>query len=65
MNCSHCGGDTCVIITNYNTDTNERYRRRKCKTCGRVIWTIEFEVEFDDAYRNQWNDCERMKRGTR
>lgn len=59
MNCSECGGDTRVTDTNYNETANERYRRRKCKDCGRVIWTIEFEVEFDDRYQEQWRSCAR------
>lgn len=54
MNCSKCGGDTRVTDTNCNTDANERYRRRKCKVCGKVMWSIEFEVEFDEKYREQW-----------
>ncbi len=63
MNCPNCDGDTHVTDTKYNGNANERYRRHKCKGCGHIMWTIEFEVEFDDRYRKQWNDCNRMKRG--
>lgn len=59
MNCSYCGGDTQVTDTNYNGNANERYRRRKCKACGRVIWTIEFEVDYDERYQEQWRSCDR------
>ena len=62
MNCSNCGGDTKVTDTNHHAGVNERYRRRKCKVCGKIMWSIEFEVEFDDKYKEQWYESNKMKR---
>ena len=35
-------------------DTDDIYRRRKCKACGKLVYTLESEVEPDAAYRNTW-----------
>lgn len=35
---------------------SEVYRRRKCEKCGYVIFTAEFEVEYEGEFKRVWND---------
>lgn len=39
MTCQICGGDTKVVDTARSSD--EVIRRRKCKACGEVFYTVE------------------------
>lgn len=54
MTCPDCGGKTRTVDT-AQTQNNETYRRKKCLECGRLIFTIEYEVEPDEQYRKDWN----------
>lgn len=53
MICSECGGKV-QCRDNANTDKNEVYRKRKCLGCGRIFYTIEFEVDKDEAFMKEW-----------
>lgn len=35
---------------------DEIYRKRVCKDCGKVIFTLEFEIEYDENVSRIWND---------
>ena len=54
MNCPNCGGKVAVIDTT-STPDGEIYRKRKCRECNYVFYTVEIEVEFDEAVRDAWN----------
>lgn len=52
MNCPKCGQKTTVV--DIATATEEVYRKRKCQFCGHKICTIEYEVECDQRFKNEW-----------
>jgi transcriptional regulator NrdR family protein len=54
MNCPKCSGAVMVRDTTY-TEENEIYRRKKCRECGHVFYTMEFEVEDNPAFRAEWS----------
>lgn len=43
---------------------NEVYRKHYCESCGRTFYTIEFEVEENEQFENEWKrlSCGRYKR---
>ena len=51
MNCPKCGGKVSVLENFNNTEDNEIYRKRKCKKCGNVFYTVEFEADEDESLR--------------
>lgn len=53
MVCKKCGGGLWIIDNVHNLN-NESYRRRKCKECGHIMYTIETEVEWDDI-KYRWS----------
>lgn len=44
MNCTKCGGITCVINT--ARDADGVYRQRKCLECGHVMYSEEKEADI-------------------
>lgn len=59
MQCPKCGGSTKVSDVNFNKDDNERYRRRTCKECGHIFYTVEFVVECDEAFLETYREHNR------
>ena len=55
MYCPKCKGKIGVLDSVYNNDENEILRKRKCKECGHIFYTIEFEVEQDDRLKQEWS----------
>ena len=51
MTCPKCGGKTTVTNSRLADDQGEevRVRYRKCKSCGNVFFTIEYEIEFSQG----------------
>lgn len=45
MVCSKCGGKLKVMQTVHDTDNNETHRRKKCKSCGKLIYTREILMD--------------------
>ena len=54
MKCPKCGGKSYVTDTAQNTETNETYRRRKCRECQHVFYTAEAEVRRDKDFIDAW-----------
>ena len=55
MKCPTCNSSNNIthdFVT--NPETNEVYRRRDCKNCGRVFFTVEFEVEVTEKLQEEW-----------
>jgi transcriptional regulator NrdR family protein len=52
MVCPSCYGKLEVVDT--VRDSDKVYRRRKCKACGELVYTLESEVEPDSVYRGTW-----------
>ena len=68
MICPACDGKLEVVETVRNVDYV--YRRRRCKSCGHLIYTTESEVNPDTSFRSVWNMCDydarnRVKEETR
>ena len=57
MKCPKCENDVHIKLTRQNHDDNETYRLRKCKVCGHQFYTVEFEVEDNEIFREAWNNC--------
>lgn len=60
MICPACNGK--LEVVDVVRDSDDIYRRRKCKSCGQLIYTTESEVTPDTAFRAAWNACERNSR---
>jgi hypothetical protein len=54
MKCPKCFGPVRVCDTTY-TEENEIYRRKRCRNCGSIVYTLEFEVENNSALQEDWN----------
>lgn len=61
MQCPKCGHTTQVTHLTTN-DENEEYRRRRCRWCGHIFYTIEFEVEVNDAFKEEWPQMFKKKK---
>ena len=58
MTCPECSGKVCVVDL-VNADDNTTYRKRKCKSCGHIFYTVEFEVVSYESIKDEWNRCYR------
>ena len=54
MKCPRCYRRAKVIDTLLVDETNDRYRRYKCDTCGTLFHTIEFVIEYDKSVSEAW-----------
>lgn len=61
MICPKCKNDSVYVRDTRHTDDNEDLRRRVCKTCKHTFYTIEFEVERDGDFLEEWCKCDRWK----
>ena len=52
MICPSCYSKLEVVDT--VRDSDKVYRRRKCKVCGELVYTLESEVKPDAEYRGTW-----------
>lgn len=59
MICPECNGKLEVVET--VRDEDYVYRRRRCKSCGQIIYTIEKEVIPGTAYRTIWDTLHKNK----
>ena len=59
--CEYCGGKMITKNTVQNTTDEETYRLKKCDKCGHEIYTVEFEVEDNRQFRNEWNKWIRIR----
>lgn len=68
MNCPKCKSRAYVMDVVNNHVNQEAYRKKRCKKCGHVFFTVEFEVENDKVFMRKWflNHRERSrKRGVK
>ena len=54
MICPKCKGKVTICDTVHVNDTNETYRKRKCLECDHRFFTVEFEVDDDEKFRELW-----------
>lgn len=56
MNCPKCGKDNILVIDSVdNTDSQERYRKKRCASCQHIFYTTEFEVSYNETLKKEWN----------
>ena len=60
MLCPACSNKLKVVETVRNDE--EVYRRKRCTVCGKLVFTLESEVEPDSDYRNNWLICDHNNR---
>lgn len=60
MVCPKCGGKTTVFDSSFNSETNEYYRARRCRVCNHEFFTMEFEVEYNEQFKKDWNNNHRL-----
>lgn len=61
VTCTRCGGNSAVKDTRPNIHDKEVYRQRKCKSCGRIFYTIEREIQASDQFMKRWYNHYRKK----
>lgn len=60
MKCPKCGSEKVPVKDNVNNNTyNEVYRRRACANCGHNFYTVEFEVEANKRFKDEWKQHSR------
>lgn len=58
MNCPVCAGKLGTVMT--RADCEQVYRKRKCRDCGRIVYTAETESEeARAAIRRLWSGNEK------
>lgn len=49
-----------VLDTVHNDKENEIYRKRQCRNCGYEFYTVEYEVEVNERFLNDWTKNHRL-----
>lgn len=55
MICPNCNGKTAVVDNSHDSSNNVDYRKRKCKSCNYIFYTIEEKVEYDEYVKEVYN----------
>ena len=58
--CTKCGSMLDVITTRVYQD--ETYRMNMCHSCGEVSYSVEFDIEDNEIFRECWTKAERVER---
>lgn len=53
MKCPNCGGDIKIVETLRAAD-NELWREKRCRDCKLVFHTVEFVVEENQHFKDEW-----------
>lgn len=55
MNCPKCHSNNIETIDNVNNKReNEILRKKKCCDCANIFFTVEFIVEVNKRYEEEW-----------
>jgi transcriptional regulator NrdR family protein len=54
MRCPKCNSAAITTIEAVDVPWNEIYRKKKCRSCGHIFHTAEFEVEPDKRFKKEW-----------
>lgn len=54
MKCSKCNGDI-RVVDSVHTPDNETIRKRKCKKCGYIFYTVEEEAPVTDELMEKYH----------
>lgn len=61
MKCPECGCET-RMVDSVNVSNNETFRKRKCVSCDHIFYTAEFEVEHNQAFKDEWTKYHRKSK---
>ena len=59
--CTACDGYMQSQFVNFDENTQEIYRKRVCDKCGRVAFSIEYEIETTDEVLENWGHLEALR----
>lgn len=59
--CEYCGGKMATKNVVQNPKDEETYRQKRCMNCGHEIYTVEFEVEVNRRFKDDWNKYIRLR----
>lgn len=62
MICPDCGSVNITVVDTAPGDHNVVYRRRRCSDCKRLIFTVEFEVNDNRFFREEYSKAWKKKR---
>ena len=62
MVCPECKSVNITVVDTIPGDYNEVYRRRRCKDCKQLIFTVEFEVKDNSFFRELYTEACKKKR---
>ena len=54
MKCPKCKGKLKVADSVHNPKENETYRRKVCLDCGLMFYTVEFPIEQNKRFEEEW-----------
>lgn len=60
MDCPECGGRYRVEDSIHGVD-DDIYRRRKCLSCGKTVYTVETVIDLDGPFRFKYSEALRIK----
>ena len=63
MVCPECKSANISVVDTMPGNYNEVYRRRKCKDCKRLIYTVEFEFKDESLFGELYSQSYRKKNG--
>lgn len=58
MNCPNCGGKIRVLDVRQDFHDNETYRKKECRDCHYIFFTIEYDVNPDSMIK-KWASLDR------
>ena len=61
--CPKCGGEVKVRDTRHNDEHDETYRRYVCSSCGIMFFSVEYQVEENEAFFRNWRKADRKMKG--
>ena len=59
MKCPKCSNKS-TVIDYVKTPENEIYRKRKCKTCGHIFYTMECDCEKIEFVKLEYRGCKKI-----
>lgn len=54
MTCPQCNGKV-YVIDSVNAPEGDIYRKRKCRECGYLFYTVESEMEAMPSFVKKWS----------
>lgn len=54
MKCPICGSNSRIIKNLFNPEQNETYRLRHCTECNNAFFSVEFDIEDTDQFKEEW-----------